>query len=182
MTHSDEPNRPSAPSADKGPFALARRSASWLFSQKHFHVKLLSGTAAGVVVIIFLAGVFLLVTYRNHHQEALRNHTIEVMRLSSVIENDIAALETGHRGFLLTGNAAYADVFERRRLAIKGRVEALTDLIVDSSQQRKRVMKMQGIVDKWLTTVAIPEMNARQAKAGAPPGAAALAAPRARDA
>src|SRR5437660_6228628 len=27
----------------------------WLFSQKHFHVKLLSGTAAGVIAIIFFA-------------------------------------------------------------------------------------------------------------------------------
>ncbi len=175
MTHSDEPNRAPAP-VRKGPFAFLRKSASWLFSQKHFHVKLLSGTAAGVIVIIFLAGIFLLVTYRNHHQEALRNHTIEVMRLSSVLENDIAALETGHRGFLLTGNASYTDVFQRRRDAIRDRIDALTGLILESSQQRKRVMKMQSVVDKWLTTVAIPEMTARQAKAGAPPGAAPAAA------
>ncbi len=58
----------------------------------------------GIVVITFLAGLFLFVTLRNHHQETLRAHTLEVMRLTSVLENDIAALETGHRGYLLTGN------------------------------------------------------------------------------
>src|SRR5207237_10252339 len=40
------------------------RIGNWLFSQRHFHLKLLSGTTVGVIVIIFLAGVFLLVTLR----------------------------------------------------------------------------------------------------------------------
>lgn len=69
------------------------RVASWLFSQKHFHFKLLSGTTAGAIVIIFLAGVFLYVTLRNHYQDALRAHTIAVMRMSGLIENDLAAME-----------------------------------------------------------------------------------------
>jgi membrane associated rhomboid family serine protease len=38
---------------------LVGRSAAWLFSPKHFHFKLLSGTAVGIVVITFLAGLFL---------------------------------------------------------------------------------------------------------------------------
>src|SRR5437868_15304857 len=100
-----------------------RRSAAWLFSQQHFHFKLLSGTAAGVTVIVLLAGIFLYVTIRNHQQENLRAHTIEVIRLSSLIENDIAALETGHRGFMLTGKNDYTLSFDRRREAIKRHIE-----------------------------------------------------------
>ena len=140
------------------------RSAAWLFSPKHFHFKLLSGTAVGIVVITFLAGLFLFVTLRNHHQETLRAHTLEVMRLSSVLENDIAALETGHRGYLLTGSAAYLEPFERRRDLIKRRVEELTVLILDSPRQRKRIMKIQEIVQKWLDDLALPQMTARQTK------------------
>src|SRR5207302_9908328 len=89
------------------------RIGDWLFSQRHFHLKLLSGTTVGVAVIIFLAGVFLLVTLRNHYQDALRTHTIEVIRLSSLIENDIAALESGHRGYLLSANELYIAPFDR---------------------------------------------------------------------
>jgi PAS domain S-box-containing protein len=94
------------------------------------------------------------------------------MRLSSVLENDIAALETGHRGYLLTGEASYLEPFERRRETIKQRVEDLTVLILDSPKQRKRVMKIQEIVEKWLNDVALPQINERQAK-----GAARLAEP-----
>lgn len=140
------------------------RTAAWLFSPKHFHFKLLSGTAVGIVVITFLAGLFLFVTLRNHHQETLRAHTLEVMRLSSLLENDIAALETGHRGYLLTGNASYLEPFERRRELIKSRVEELAVLILEVPKQRKRVMKIQEIVQKWLDTFALPQMNGRLTK------------------
>jgi PAS domain S-box-containing protein len=146
---------------------IVSRSAAWLFSARHFHFKLLSGTAVGIVVITFLAGLFLFVTLRNHHQETLRAHTLDVMRLSSVIENDIAALETGHRGYLLTGDTHYLEPFERRRELIKGRVEDLTMLILDSPRQRKRVMKIQEIVQKWLDQVALPQINERQTKGAA---------------
>src|SRR3954453_11207816 len=160
MTDTDAPQK-----SEEVRRGLFRRSAAWLFSQKHFHFKLLSGTAVGIIVITFLAGLFLFVTLRNHHQETLRAHTLEVMRLSSILENDIAALETGHRGYLLTGGSEYLEPFERRRELIKKRVDELTVLILDSPRQRKRVMKIQEIVQKWLDTTALPQMNARQSKA-----------------
>ena len=151
----------------KGSAGFFRRGAGWLFSQKHFHFKLLSGTTAGVIVIIFLAGVFLYITLRNHYQAAMRAHTIEVMRLSAVIENDIAALESCHRGFLLTAKPAYADSFNRRKDLIKRRIENLTTLILQNPKHRKRVMKVQEVVQRWIETVASPEINSREAKTSA---------------
>ena len=119
-----------------------------------------------VIVIIFLVGVFSLVTLRDHYQDSLRTHTIEVMRLSSLIENDIAGLESGHRGYLLNGNENYIEPFEKKRDLIKQRIEDLTALILENPRQRKRVIKVQEVVQKWLDTVAIPEMNARRRAKG----------------
>ena len=152
------------------------RIGDWLFSQRHFHLKLLSGTTVGVAVIIFLVGVFLLVTLRSHYQDSLRTHTIEVMRLSSLIENDIAGLESSHRGYLLSGNEDYVAPFEKKRDLIKQRIEDLTALILDTPRQRKRVIKVQEVVQRWLDTVAIPEMNARRANGTTPTNAETNAA------
>src|SRR6266513_2077011 len=152
------------------------RLGDWLFSQRHFHLKLLSGTTVGVAVIIFMAGVFLLVTLRNHYQDSLRTHTIEVMRISSLIENDIAGLESSHRGYLLGGSEDYIAPFEKKRDLIKSRIEDLTALILDSPKQRKRVMKVQEVVQQWLDTVATPELNARRSKGTAPSSAETSAA------
>jgi len=121
--------------------------ADWLFSQRHFHLKLLSGTTVAVIVIIFLVGVFLLVTLRDHYQDSLRTHTIEVMRLSSLIENDI-------------------EPFEKKRDLIRQRIDDLTVLILENPRQRKRVIKVQEVVQKWLDTVATPEMSARREAKG----------------
>ncbi|MEY2545485.1 MAG: hypothetical protein QOG48_602 [Verrucomicrobiota bacterium] len=159
MGHSEE--LLSAAAYEHGRFAVFQRARAWLFSQKHFHFKLLSGTAAGVGVIILLAGIFLYVTIRNHRQDVVRSHTIEVMRLSSLLENDIAALEAGHRGFLLTGDRAYFDSFDRQRNLIEHRMDELTSQIINAPKQRKRVIKVKEVVQNWLDTVAIPEMKNR---------------------
>jgi len=139
--------------------ALVGQGSGRLFSPSHFRFKLLSGTAVGVSVIIFLAGTFLFVAVRNYQQGNLRNHTIEVIRLSSVIENDLDALEGAHRGFLLTGDGAYRETFERHRDQIRKQVDNLVALIMESSPQRKRIMRVQDRVRTWLDTIGRPEME-----------------------
>ena len=140
---------------------MFRRVGNWLFSQKHFHFKLLSGTAVGALVIFFLAGIFLYVTLRHHTRETLRSRTVEVIRLSSVIENDVAALETGHRGFLLTGDQGYVASFERRRDLIHRRLQELGKLVNKNDRQAKRLTKVQDVVSEWINSTALPEINTR---------------------
>ena len=164
-------NRPaesqSVTPAKKKRRSLFGRVGDWLFSQKHFQLKLLSGTTVGVAVIIFLVGVFLLVSLRDHYQDTLRSHTIGVIRLSSLIENDVASLEGNHRGFLLTGREDYLTAFEKRHDSIRERTHDLMALILDSPTQRKRVMQVQDIVQKWCANVAEPEIKARRGKGSA---------------
>ncbi len=155
------------PGIDQEPSAVAtakprlfRRLSSWLLSSRHFPYKLLSGTTAAVLVIIFMAGIFLFVTLRNHFQENLRAHTVQVMHLGSVIENDIAGLESDHRGFLMTHDARYIEPFRRRRQAIKKRCDELASLVSDSSTQRKRMTTTQEEVQRWTDEVAEPAFAA----------------------
>lgn len=151
------------------PTGLFGRVGGWLFSHRHFRLKLLSGTAVGVLVIALLAGTFLYVTYRNHAQETLRYHTIEVIRLSSLVENDIGVLETGHRGFLLTGDSSYATSFERRRDQINQRLTDLQKLLDKNPRQSARVTKVQGVVNDWIKNIAIPEINSLDRSLTNPP-------------
>lgn len=146
------------------PGSLLSHSRAGLFSQKHFHAKLLAGSAAGILVAVLLAGTFLFLTYRNHRQETLRAQTVELIRLGSLIENDLAALETGHRGFLLTGDVSFSDAFEERREGFEKRVHDVTALVVGSEPQRDRMMEVQELVGAWFRNVADPEIVARKAQ------------------
>ncbi|MDQ2866990.1 MAG: PAS domain S-box protein [Verrucomicrobiota bacterium] len=134
-----------------------------MFSPRHFHYKLLSGAAAGVLVIIFLASIFLWVTFRNRHQDSARTHTIHVMRLASVVENDIAMLETYQRAFLLTGDAQYRDPFEKRAEAMRQRMAELNRIIVGSTTQRQRIAQARDVVVRWVTDVGLPSFKAKPA-------------------
>ncbi|MGH8101183.1 MAG: CHASE3 domain-containing protein, partial [Chthoniobacterales bacterium] len=113
-------------------------------------------------VILTLAGAFLWITLRDHYQDVARAHTIDVMRLSSLVENDIAALETGHRGFLLTGKPDYLAAFERRKASIEKDIQDLTRQLGESEKQQKPVLKAQEIVQKWINTTALPEIESRK--------------------
>ena len=102
------------------------RKLEWLLSPEHFHFKLLLGAAVGVIVIIVLAVTCFVVTYQSQQQAEYRAHTIRVMRLSSVVENDIAALENAHRGYLLNLGPEYFENFERRKNLFQQHSEDLT--------------------------------------------------------
>ncbi len=122
----------------------------WLLSPEHFQFKLLLGTAVGVIVILILAVTCFVLTYQSQQQAEYRAHTIRVMRLSSVLENDIAALENAHRGYLLNLGPEYLRNFQRRKDLFQQHSEDLTAALGENSQQRKRVLKMREIVSTWL--------------------------------
>jgi PAS domain S-box-containing protein len=132
---------------------ILRRSLAKLLSSAHL---VLSGTTASILVIIFLGSLFVFVALRNHHRDEIGARTVQLTRLSSVIENDIAELENYYRGFLLTHRSQYFAPFQERRNAMKKRLEELNGRLLDNPVQRKRVIKAQDIVLRWADQVAQP--------------------------
>src|SRR5438105_11168704 len=132
---------------------ILRRSLAKLLSSAHL---VLSGTTASILVIIFLGSLFVFVALRNHPGDEIRARTVQLTRLSSVIENDIAELENYYRGFLLTQRSQYFAPFQERRNVMKKRLEELNGRLSDNPVQRKRVIKVQDIVLRWADQVAQP--------------------------
>ena len=126
-----------------------RRRIERLFSPEPFHLKLHIGTAVGLLATIVPAVTCVVFTFRHRHRGALRVHTIEVKRLSSVVENDIAALENAHRGHLLTRDGAY----------LKNSAP-LRDLFLQrSKEQRKHILKIREIVHNWMMTSLLSDFQ-----------------------
>ena len=132
-----------------------RRKVELLFSPELFHLKLLLGTAVGVLVTIVVAVTNVVFTFRHQQRDTLRAHTIEVIRLSSVVENDIAALENAHRSHLLTRNGVYGQNSGRLQDLFLQHSKDLADVLVDRPEQRKRILKIREIVRTWLTTSSL---------------------------
>ncbi len=125
---------------------VLRRGFEWLFSPELFQIKLLVGTAVGALVIVVLAVTCIVVTLRTQKRAELRAHTIEVMRLSNVVENDLSALENAYRGHLLTRTGTYLESSAQFQELLLKHSEEHTSVLADNSQQRIRVLKMREIV------------------------------------
>ncbi len=150
---------------------ILRRSLAKLLSSAHL---VLSGTTASILVIIFLGSLFVFVALRNHRRDEIGARTVQLTRLSSVIENDIAELENYYRGFLLTHRSQYFAPFQERRNVMKKRLEELNGRLLDNPVQRKRVIKAQDIVLRWADQVAQPAFLGQSAPSTASNTSSAL--------
>jgi PAS domain S-box-containing protein len=115
-----------------------------------------------VAVILVLAVVFLTLAIREHTADDARSLEYTVLRSSSSAETDLAALETAHRNFLLTGQALPLQQFERRREALQGHLSDLMPLLREDTQRRERLRLINTDFLRWLHEVALPEIAVRQ--------------------
>lgn len=135
---------------------------SWLdslLSSDYFNFKLLIGNIIGIGVILVVAVTCFLLTFRNQQQARFRAHAIEVLRLSSVIENDIAALENAQRGLLLTHQGIYLKYLDYRLGVFQKHAQELAGILQLDTQQRKRVLKIREIVAKWIDAEGLTALH-----------------------
>ena len=96
-------------------FSALKKFLNLLRAEDRFYGKLLGSSLVGIFAIALLAAIFLLIAIRDHNYANLRTRTLDVLREANKVENDLTNLETGHRGFLLTGQPAFLDPFEPPR-------------------------------------------------------------------
>ena len=125
---------------------------AWLFNPQLFPLKLLLGTAIGVLVIIALAISCVVLAMRSQQDDARRAHTIEVIRMSRALEGDIAALENIFRGRLLTNSSVPQQNSARVQSQFFRDSEELTILLADNAQNETRILYLRKIIHDWLMT------------------------------
>ncbi|MGH8094582.1 MAG: CHASE3 domain-containing protein [Chthoniobacterales bacterium] len=141
-----------------------RRLIGWILNPDHFHFKLLAGTTAGVLAFVVLAIACLVVTFGKQKREDRRSYRIEVMRLSSVVENDVAAIENAYRGHLLARDGGYMASLTRLDATFLKHCDELSRLVGDNADQRKRVLKMRENIQSWFSHNSLS--NSQTAEAG----------------
>ena len=135
----------------EGKKGLLRRGYSRVSKGDRFDFKLLLGTIVGVLVIAILAVGCVVWTYRNQQQDQAQTHAIEVVRLGSIVENDISALENAFRGRLLSQGGVYLEDFDRLKLLFAKDSEDLGQVLKTDPHQRKQFLKIRNNVQEWLT-------------------------------
>ncbi|WP_412028143.1 sensor histidine kinase [Deinococcus yunweiensis] len=73
---------------------------------------------------------------------------------------DIASMENGERGFVITGNLEFLEPYTEGRLKFAAHTYALRDL--SPPAQQERLSQVQALVTRWFTEAAEPEIAARR--------------------
>lgn len=90
------------------------------------------------------------------------DHTQEVLRKISDIEKLVLDMETGKRGFLITGKNQYLEPYESAIKKLPKTFDTTNTLISDNPKQILNLKSIKSNITLWQEKVALPEINKRR--------------------
>lgn len=90
------------------------------------------------------------------------NHTYEVIRTGENLAAAMVDMETGQRGFMVTGKDEYLEPFDAGIKRFEELVEQGANLTSDNPTQGQRWAQVRELKESWLSQVAKPEIQARR--------------------
>ncbi len=113
---------------------------------------------AFALVLVVVAGMFVLqlMGARQQHDvgESARRSE-QVLRVSNGLERRVIDLETGLRGYLLTGQEGYLEPYMDARGSIPGQLDSLIELARVPAQDR-RARRLQTLIESYMRSYAAP--------------------------
>jgi CheY-like chemotaxis protein/CHASE3 domain sensor protein len=100
------------------------------------------GLLSGVVFIGIIVYLITVIDWVEHTDRVINNAN-ETVRLS-------VDMETGMRGYLLTGNTSYLDPYELAKPRLAAEVPALQALVSDNPRQVDRLTRIMAMQKEWL--------------------------------
>jgi methyl-accepting chemotaxis protein len=82
--------------------------------------------------------------------------------LAGLIVKDIVDMETGLRGFLITGKESYLEPYEAGKKQLEIDIKELRSLMATDLKSLALLNKVESLIDDWFDKAAVPEINARR--------------------
>jgi methyl-accepting chemotaxis protein len=106
-----------------------------------------------VVVICFVFAILSVTNQLSAFQketEFITNHDMEVHSLAQSIEKDLVDMETGQRGFVITGDTKYLDPYNNGKKKWSEHYDSLFKLVADNPSQQDKLKAIQQNVENWI--------------------------------
>jgi signal transduction histidine kinase len=134
--------------------------------------KLLGGFSLVLVLLLGLSAAAYWTTQGNVDATASVAHTLQVIALAEETEGDLVDMETGYRGFLLTGQEQFLDPYTAGLASYPDGLRQLEDLTADNPQQVARWQTIDSLTQQWTQQITEPRIQLRrQVPAGDQPSA-----------
>jgi two-component system chemotaxis sensor kinase CheA len=110
-----------------------------------------------LIVVIFLIISVLLVNGRimtlQHEIDYISTHDIAVHDITNQLEKNEFNMETGQRGFIITGDPSYLDMYSEGSIKWVGNFDQLYQLVSDNPAQQKNLDSLKKTIQLWMSKV-----------------------------
>lgn len=106
-----------------------------------------------VVVLLFGAVLMILSAQINASQKEIdfiTHHDLEVHNLTNAIEKNVLNMETGQRGFMLTGEESYLEPYTQAMTQWNSNYAELYELISDNPSQQMSLENIKTHINRWI--------------------------------
>jgi signal transduction histidine kinase/CheY-like chemotaxis protein/CHASE3 domain sensor protein len=124
----------------KSPASIDERSFRKLLS-RNVGLPLAVGVLSAVLFVVMISYLLSVIKWVEHSDRVINNAN-EAMRLT-------VDLETGMRGFLITGDEHFLDPYAVAKPQITAQLQSLQTLVSDNAQQVDRLMRLEALQNEW---------------------------------
>ncbi|ANA83041.1 HAMP domain-containing protein [Paenibacillus glucanolyticus] len=130
-------------------------------------INIRSKIVIGYLLILLCLGAFLWIVsdrISSLQQEAdfIEKHDIEVHNLTHEIEKDLLEMETGQRGYVITGDETYLEPFNQALSSWQIKYNKLYQLVSESSEQANHLENIKENIQEWITNAGQPAVQLKQ--------------------
>jgi signal transduction histidine kinase len=144
----------SVPSSATGAATNEERGGWWARSGLVTRIAF-SAVAVGLGLALVFAVLFLAITGLRHRSLEAR-HSQQVIATANELQTLVIDLETGVRGFAITGDRTYLRPWTRAQQRYPAAIRNLLALTQDNPMQHQRALKIQGAVNSYLKYYSRP--------------------------
>lgn len=113
-----------------------------------FEQKLFAGITISATIIIFVSSLFISSIHSMHEAADLVQHTVQVKKQINEMHSSVINVETGVRGYLLTGNEVYLEPMENASNKITEQLTNLRHLSKDNPFQQNILNILDPLIKK----------------------------------
>ncbi|WP_194543487.1 CHASE3 domain-containing protein [Paenibacillus sp. JZ16] len=126
-----------------------------------------SKIVVGYLMILLCLGAFLWIVsdrISSLQQEAdfIEKHDIEVHNLTHEIEKNLLEMETGQRGYVITGDDTYLEPFNQALSSWQINYNKLYKLVSDNSEQANHLENIKENIKEWIINAGQPAVQLKQ--------------------
>ncbi|WP_440109145.1 CHASE3 domain-containing protein [Paenibacillus sp. QZ-Y1] len=136
-----------------------------MFKKRRFTIR--SKILLGYLVVLLLFGVVLLVlsaqiNVLQKENDFISHHDLEVHNLTNAIEKNVLNMETGQRGFMITGNESYLEPYIQGLSQWKSNYDQLNALISDNPSQQQSLQNIKTHITRWVEIAGVPSVELKK--------------------